>query len=323
VFGIALALAGAGVWALAAQVLAQRIAELVIAWIAVPVRFGLTWSWPHFQELRPVALNVFTARMMSVMSGQLPRLVLGYTLGATDVGLFALGSRFLEIIVHTTVVPRTSVGRIELRSEKIGSPEFERDFAKMVQNASILSFPFFLGTAALVPELFRLWLNHDWQAGIVPTQLIVLSGVLMALFYSFDAALLAGNLSSVFRRISNLQGVTLAVTVLCAAPFGLTVACLALAARPWILLPVVAAMFHRATDIPIHRALLPAARSLVGALIMAGILSLRVSHPVWMSGALEIAIQTVGGITIYFSFLYCFARDELRPLLSAVLSRVH
>ena len=205
-FGIVLAVEGAGVWALVLQVLAQRIAELVIGWIAVPVRFGVTWSGPHFHELRPVALNVFAARMMAMVTGQLPRLVLGYTLGPTDVGLFALGSRFHDIIVNTMAIPRTAVGRIELRAEKIGSAAFERDFEKMVRNASILSFPFFLGTAALAPSLYHLWLKQQWQAGIVPAQLIVLSGVPMVLFYCFDAALLAGNLSSIFRRIANPPG---------------------------------------------------------------------------------------------------------------------
>jgi O-antigen/teichoic acid export membrane protein len=239
VFGIALAVAGAGVWALVLQVLAQRIAELVIGWIAVPVRFGLTWSAPHFHELRPVALNVFGARMMAVVNGNLPRLVLGFTLGPTDVGLYALGNRFHDIIVTTMAVPRTAVGRIELRSEKIGSSEFQRDFARMVQNASILSFPFFLGTAALAPSLFHLWLNQQWQAGIIPTQLILLGGVPMVLFYSFDAALLAGSLSSVVRKIASLHFVTVAAAVSCAASFGLTATCLALALRPWLLLPFV------------------------------------------------------------------------------------
>jgi O-antigen/teichoic acid export membrane protein len=323
VFGIVLAMAGAGVWALVLQVLAQRIAELLIAWIAVPVRFGLTWSAPHFHELRPVALNVFTARMMSLVTGQFPRLVLGFTLGATDVGLFALGGRFHDLIVQTMIVPGTSVGRIELRAEKIGSAEFERDFKKMVQNASVLSFPLFLGAAALAPALFHLWLNQDWQAGIVPTQLIVLSGVPMAFFYSFDAALLAGNLSSVFRKFANLQGLTVAVTVLCAAPFGLTATCLALAVRPWVLLPVFVIMFRRATNIPGHSALLPPVRSLIGAVIMAGFLSLQFFHSTWMNGALEFALQVIAGIAIYFSYLYCFARSEFRSLLSGVLSRVH
>ena len=288
VFGIVLAVAGAGVWALVLQVLAQRIAELVIGWIAVPVRFGLTWSAPHFQELRPVALNVFGARMMAMVYGQLPRLVLGFTLGPTDVGLFALGSRFQDIIVTTMAVPRTAVGRIELRAEKIGSAEFQRDFAKMVQNASILSFPFFLGMAALAPGLFHLWLKQQWQAGIVPAQLIVLGGVPMVLFYSFDAALLAGNLSSVVRRIAVFQFVTVAATVLCAAPFGLIATCLALAVRPWLLLPVVFMIFRRATNIPSRIALLPSLRALIGAVIMAGLISLPFSHPTWMNGALSL-----------------------------------
>ncbi len=321
VFGIVLAVAGAGVWALVLQVLAQRIAELVIAWIAVPVRFGVTWSAPHFHELRPVALNVFTARIMTTMTDQLPRLVLGFTLGPTDVGLFALGSRFQDIIVNTMARPRTAVGRIELRAAKIGSAEFQRDFANMVQSASILSFPCYLGTAALAPSLFHLWLNQEWQAGIVPAQLIVLSGVPMVLFYSFDAALLAGNLSSVVRGIAILQGVTLAVTVVCAAPFGLTAACLALAVRPWLLLPFVLMIFRRATNIPGRSTLLPSVRALIGAVIMAGLLTLPFPHPTWMNGALVFALQVIAGIIIYFSYLYCFARGALRSFLSTVLSR--
>ena len=318
-FGIALAIAGAGVWALVLQVLAQRIAELVIGWIAVPVRFGFTWSAPHFHELRPVALNVFGARMMAMVNGNLPRIVLGFTLGPTDVGLYALGNRFHDIIVTTMAVPRTAVGRIELRAEKIGSAEFQRDFAKMAQNASILSFPFFLGTAALAPSLFHLWLNQQWQAGIVPAQLILLGGVPMVLFYSFDAALLAGNLSSVVRRIASLQFVTVGATVLCAAPFGLTATCLALAARAWLLLPIVFVIFRRATNIPARSALLPSARALIGAVIMAALLCLPSPHPGWMNSAVVFALQVIAGILVYFSYFYCFMRNEFQSFVSAFL----
>ena len=321
VFGIVLAVAGVGVWALVLQVLAQRIAELVIGWIAVPVRFGLTWSAPHFRELRPVALNVFGARIMGMVNAQLPRLVLGFALGPTDVGLFALGSRFLDVIVNRMALPRTAVGRIELRAAKIGSAEFHHDFAKMVQNASILSFPFFLGTAVLSPGLFHLWLNQQWQAGIVPTQLIVLGGVPMVLFYSFDAALLAGNLSSTVREIQSLQFVTVAATVVCAAPFGLIATCLALTVRPWLLLPFIFMIFRRATNIPGRSALLPAVRPLIGAVIMAGALSLPFLHPSWSNDGFFLAVRVVAGIVMYFFYLYCFARGVLRGLMSAVFSR--
>jgi hypothetical protein len=61
----------------------------------------------------------------------------------------------------------------------------------------------------------------------------------MVLFYSFDAALLAGNLSSVIRGIATLQFVTVAATVLSAVPFGLIATCLGGAA-----VAVVVVYFH-------------------------------------------------------------------------------
>jgi O-antigen/teichoic acid export membrane protein len=259
--------------------------------------------------------------MMSLVTGQLPRVVLGYTLGATEVGLFALGNRFLDIIVHTTVVPRTAVGRIELRDEKVGSVEFERDFARMLRQASVLAFPFAVGMAALLPQLFHLWLSKAWQDGIIPAQLIVLSSVPMVLFYSFDSALLAANFSSVFRRMANLQGVTVALTVLCAAPFGLTVTCLALAVRPWILLPVIAVMFRRATHISELRALAPALRLLIGAVVMAAFLHLTFTPRMGVGGAVQLGVQVLIGVLLYFSYLYCFARNDLCALAPAVFSR--
>jgi O-antigen/teichoic acid export membrane protein len=258
--------------------------------------------------------------MMNLITGQMPRLVLGYALGATDVGLFALGTRFQEIIVHTTVVPRTSVGRIELRTESFGSAEFERQFANMARNVSVLAFPFFLGTAALLPQLFHLWLSKDWQAGIVPAQLIVLSGAPMVFFYSFDAALLAGNLSSVFRGASTIQGVTVTVTALCAAPFGLTATCLALALRPWILLPIIAVIFRRATGIPEYWAFLPSLHPLIGAVIMAMLLTIPIAPHTGVSDAVALGLEVLAGVLIYFSYLYCFARKELRALLPANVS---
>ena len=175
--GIIAGLAGAGVWALTLQLLTQRLAEFVIVWIAAPVRPGFGWSRSHFRELSPVALNVLVARTMSVANGFLPRLILGYTLGATELGLFTLANRFLEVIVQTAIVPPTSVGRIELRDSTPGSPEFTRTFAKIAQGASLLSFPILLGAAALAPDLFRLWLGERWQDGIVPAQLLLLSGL--------------------------------------------------------------------------------------------------------------------------------------------------
>jgi O-antigen/teichoic acid export membrane protein len=320
VFGIIVGLMGGGVLALALQVLAQRIAELTISWITVPVRFGCAWSPKLFDELRPVAVNVLMARMASLMTGQFPRIVLGYVLGPTQVGFFSLANRFVDIIIHTSVVPLTQIARIELRAKQSGTAEFALHIARVMQNVSMLSFPCFLGLAALAPELFRLGLDHRWAPGIVPTQLMLLSGLPLAVFYSIDAALLATNLSSLFRKMAHWQGLTLVVTVLCAAPFGLTITCLALAIRSWIAVPALLIIFCRSCHIPIYQVLLSPLHPLIGAICMAAFLSLPFLHPEWLNVGIDVLLLTGTGILFYLAYLYCFARGQLAEFMAHVFS---
>ena len=243
--GIGLALAGGGIWALALQVVVQRVAEVGIAWASVPLRFQFTWSRRHFAEMRPIAINVFTARVMMYASGQTPRLVLGYVLGPVQVGLFTLAGRFLDMIMFTMVFPRIAVARIELRTLPSGSREFTQLFAAMVRDVALVAAPLLLGAAAVMPELYRIWLDPRWLPGVASAQLLLLSGPPLALVYCFDAAFLAARLPAVFRRTSTIQAATTAVTMLVAAPFGLDAACLALLLRSWAVLPVYVALLRR------------------------------------------------------------------------------
>jgi O-antigen/teichoic acid export membrane protein len=318
IFGIVVGIMGGGVLALVLQALAQRLAELTLSWIAVPIRFGCTWSTRHFDELRPVAANVLTARMASVLTGQFPRIALGYTLGPTEVGFFSLANRFVDIIIQTGVVPLTQVARIELRTKESGTREFALHIARVMQDVSILSFPCFLGLAALVPELFRLWLDDRWAAGIVPAQLMLLSGLPLTMFYLIDAALLATNLSSLFRKVAHWQGLTLVVTVLCAAPFGLNITCLALAIRAWLAVPVLLIIFGRSCQIPVYRMLLPPLHPLIGAICMAAFVSLPFFHPAWLNRGIDVVLLVGAGILFYIAYLYCFARGRLMEFLADI-----
>jgi O-antigen/teichoic acid export membrane protein len=319
--GIVLAVAGAGVWALALQALAQRLAEVTIVWLSVPVRMEFGWSKAHFRDISPVGMNVLTGLIMTFASGQLPRLVIGYVLGATDVGLFALANRFLDLTIRTTVMPRTAVGRIELRDAKPGSAEFVRIFSEMTQHASILAFPVFCGAAALSPDLFRVWLNHRWMPGVVPTQLMLISGVPLAFFYCIDSAFLGAKQSSVFKWTATLQTLTIMITVLCVAPFGLDMICLSLAIRSWVLLPIFLLWFRRACRLSVYTALRPALYALVGAVIMAALLNLPFLRPQWFSRRYDFIFLVIIGTAVYTVYLRSFARDQLKAFLGEIFSR--
>jgi O-antigen/teichoic acid export membrane protein len=319
-FGIALAIAGAGVWALALQVLAQRLAECVIAWWSVPQRLRFSWSIERFHEMRPVAINVFTARVMIFVGGQMPRLILGYVLGPSGLGLFVLANRFLDILVSTTVFPRMVVGRIELRDVPPGSPEFGRRFAGMVQDVALLAFPVMLGAAALIPDLFRLWLDQRWLPGTVATQLVLLGGLPLVFSYCLDAAFLAAKLSSVFRTMATVQTVSMVATVLCAAPFGLNATCLALAVRPWLVLPFFLITFGRECRLSVLQPLLRPLQSLLGAVIMGAILSLPLLRPLWLDEKVDFAALIVLGVIVYGAYAYRFSRSQLKAAVAGIVA---
>jgi len=314
--GIVLALGGAGVWALALQVLAQRFVEVFIAWTSVPLRFQLGWSVRHFHEMRPVGINVTAARATMFVNGQLPRLILGYLLGPTQVGLFTLASRFLDIIVYTMVFPRVAVGRIELRSLQVGTSEFADRFSKMTQDVAFISFPLLLGAAAVMPDLYRLWLDQRWFGGVLPAQLLLLGGVPLAFFYCADAAFLSARQSSLLKRTATIQAVTTALTVLCSAPFGLNPACLVLAVRPWLLLPLYLSLLGHSCRLAAVTFLLRPLRSLTGAVVMAAILCLPFWHLPGVDERLNFVALIALGVLCYGTFIYGFARGQLRSFLA-------
>jgi O-antigen/teichoic acid export membrane protein len=318
--GIILALTGAGAWALVAQALGQRVAEFIILWMSAPVSLDFRWSGTHFRELSPVGINVFTGRIMGFVGGQLPRIIMGYMLGPTTLGLFTLANRFLDLLTFIAIQPRTAVGRIELRHQKPGSAEFQRIFSRMMQNVSILSFPVFCGGTALTPDLFRIWLDHRWMAGVLPTQLMLLSGLPLVFFYCIDAALLAANQSSTFKWLASVQALTMTAIVLCAAPFGLDLICLAWLVRSLVLLPIFLLLFRRTCGVSVQSAVQPAARSLIGAIIMAGFLSLPFLRVQWFRGRSDFIFLVVIGISFYMTYLCSFARAEFKSFVRQIFS---
>jgi O-antigen/teichoic acid export membrane protein len=232
-----------------------------------------------------------------------------------------LANRFLDLIIHTTVSPRTAVGRIELRDAKLGSAEFVGIFSKMTQHASILAFPVFCGAAALSPDLFRVWLNHRWMPGVVPAQFILLSGVPLVLYYCIDSALLAAKQSSVFKWMATLQTLTIIISVLCVAPFGLDRICLSLAVRSWMLLPIFLLWFRRSCRLSVYAALRPALCALLGAVIMAALLNLPFLRPQWFYRRYDFIFLVVVGTAFYAGYLRSFARDQLKAFLGEIFSR--
>jgi O-antigen/teichoic acid export membrane protein len=198
---------------------------------------------------------------------------------------------------------------------------FARRFSAMVRDVALLAAPLLLGGAAVLPDLYRVWLDARWLPGVLPAQLTLLGGLAFTLVYCFDAAFLAARLPAMFRRTSTLQAVTTAVTALAAAPFGLDAVCAALLLRGWVLLLPYVAILRRRCGIGFGATFAPPLRPLLGAALMAAALSL----PWWRMPAADPRLLFAGligaGALGYLLFCWAVAREDLRAVLGGILAR--
>lgn len=322
IFGIVLALLGVGVWALIFQLLAQRVTEFIIMWATVPEHLGFRWSHRHFKELRPTAQNVLIAQIMATVSGQVPRLIIGYVLGTTTLGLFTLATRLVDISTQLAVQPGANIGRVEMQRFEAGSASFEKVFVKMVEEISFLAFPLLLGAAAITPLLFSLWLDKRWFDAILPTQLMLISGVPLVLSYCVDASLLASRSSSTLVRTNGIQSLTLCATIFLFAPLGLNITCVAVAIRPWLVAPVSLYFLRKYCGVSFGAIWPVQAVPLFGAVLMAIFVALttRIAEASALPRIPFFVGLVAAGVMIYFAYLYWFFPDRLKVPLRSIFA---
>jgi len=319
--GVALALAGAGVWSLVAQILVQRIAELAILWLAAgrSAGIGLGWSRPHYHDLRVYAAHVFVSRSMAFLGGQLPRVIIGYFLGPVDLGLFTIASRFPEALVQIAIAPRAIVARIELRQYRRGEEALRSAFYRLLRDIALIGFPMSFGAATTIPLLFSIWLDQRWQAGTHAVQLMFLAVPPLAIFYAASSVLLALNFPRKEAQISVIQSVSSALFVLAAVPFGLDAVCLAMVVRLYLLMPYPAIIISGACGIPARIIAKAVGSPFCLSVAMAAIVAV-ISPPVArMAGNyVALAVLVVVGTGAYTALVASFMPDEVRRILSGL-----
>lgn len=250
VLGLVLTLTGAGVWALVWQSIVTRLVASIVLWAAVPLDFRLGFSARHFKDLIEFAVPTMFSRFLNWSSQQLPRLLFGLFWGSTELGLFSLATRLGDLLMEVAVVPRNAVARVELRTLASNPAGLNAAVRHVLTMMTVFCFPLCCGGAAIVPTLFHVWLDQRWLAAIVPAQCMLLMCMGLITQYLGGATLLALNFQRAEAVVSIAQTLLTVVLVLVFAPFGLTVASVGIAARPFLLMPLSVDLLKRKCSIP-------------------------------------------------------------------------
>jgi len=316
IVGLLLTVMHFGVWALVWQAMVQRIVNVSVLWRLVDVPFRIGFSRPHFLELWRYAAPMMISQTMSWSASQIPRFILGLFLGAGELGLFSLASRIHEIVLQVALSPAFAVARIRMRDyidDRAGLPAAMN---QLLRQMGLLCFPLCIGCAAVMPVLFKVWLDARWSGGVVVAQLLLLGAMPYVAHYGLSAVLLGMNRQSLVAVNSTVQTFATIVVVFVFAPLGLTAATAAIALRPLVTAAIPIAFAQRHCGIPARSVIRAQAPVFCAALLMGlGVYALEWSLAGRVAPAILLTALIAAGVAIYAGLIVLLVPELAAPYL--------
>jgi PST family polysaccharide transporter len=305
---VALALAGAGVWALAighvAAAGALSVAGiLLVRWLPDP-RLAST---EVLRELLGYGKFVSGANVLTVVNGATDNLVVGRLLGAGAVGIYTVAYR-LATLPSTIVsqILRTAMFTVlcRLREDVAAS---RRVYFGNVQRIALLAAPIGVALIVAAKPIVLTLLGEPWADAVTPLRILAAYGLVKAVSASSNEVLKAFGLPSLAFAVAVFETALLVPLVvvltiwleLPGAALGMLISA-SVAAVPalWLTLRTLAAR-----PAELGRALAPCA---VPAALLAAVLVAGETAP--------LALALAAGAAAYAAGAAFFARDVLRPV---------
>lgn len=188
VVGIGLALAGWGVWALVAASLAQALVYTATLLLVRPYPKRPQFERRAFQELIYFGGGFTAARVSNYLANQGDNLVVGRTLGPTDLGFYSRAYQMIAMpavlfgqVLDQVLFP--AMAGVQDRPEQLVTA-----YRRGVALIGLLALPASAAMLVLAPEIVQVLLGPGWTEVIVPFQILV-AGLLFRTSYKMSDSL--------------------------------------------------------------------------------------------------------------------------------------
>lgn len=189
--GIPMALAGYGVWSLVGQQLTYEcVTTFVVLW-GCRWRPGFTVSRRHLDHLLGYSVHVLGFRIVEFASRRVDQLLVGFFLGEVALGFYSVAHRVLEVMSQVLVSTIRQVVFPAYSRLQSDGPRLRNALTQSVRFTSLVTFPIFLGTAAVASELVPLIFGEQWLAATPLIRILSLSGIVASLTTLLENVLLA------------------------------------------------------------------------------------------------------------------------------------
>lgn len=193
--GVAMAVAGCGVWALIGQQLTASAAGACFLWAASTWRPSRRFSIIHLKELLAVSSSVFMTSFLWFFASRVDQIVIGRFNGSLVLGEYVVGSKLSDLAYRVIqqpigVVSMPALSRVQGDHARMCSAIY-----KGMELNALVSFAVFGGLAAVAPSLVPLVFGEKWTiAGTILQLLCIYNLMLGMLVYCYPALLASGGL---------------------------------------------------------------------------------------------------------------------------------
>jgi PST family polysaccharide transporter len=311
---VAMALAGAGVWALVAQQLALESVTVVLLWRLSPWRPRLRASRACLRDLVPFGARMSTIRVTQFAMTNADNFFVGIVFGKVALGFYVIAYRMFSVLndLLITVINRVALStfsRLQHDKELVNSA-----FYRASRLGSILTLPTYVGLALLARQVIIMLFGAQW------TTSAPLLSVLMIAAFAQGQLTLCGSYATGIGWIRNEFRWTVSIAALQVAAFAVaahfsvfavatSVGVVLMAAWPFRLLPL-----RKLGGIHLREYFAHYPRLAVSTLVMAaGVFAIK--HEVTgLSPVAALAIEVPAGVILLFGSLRVLAPRLLSEL---------
>jgi PST family polysaccharide transporter len=210
--GVAMALAGCGVWSLIGQQLTAAFAGAVFLWMASSWRPRLAFSLARLRELMVVSASVFSVSFLWFFSSRLDQIVIGRFLGAGVLGQYVIGAKLPDLAKTAVQAPVGAIAMPALSQLQHDHSRMREAIYKGMELNALVTFAVFGGLAAVAPTLVPLVFGEQWRPAAPMLRLLSIYALVLGLFvYCHPALLASGGVGKyVFVNIACASGAALA-----------------------------------------------------------------------------------------------------------------
>lgn len=189
IVGVALALVGAGVFAMVARVLVDNVLGVILLWAVSPFRpkwfFSIRSLWLFLRFGLPVA----GARALETLQTRSDDLLIGRFLGAASLGLYSVAYQAFRILTELLLGASNQVLSAAFARLQSDHERLRRAYYRSIRATSLVAVPGFVGIAAVGYPFIDVLFGHQWSAAVPVLQALAVLGVIQSVRY-YDSALL-------------------------------------------------------------------------------------------------------------------------------------